>query len=392
MVDTATVNFEDTKTAFEWRNDNELKQTYALFAMMHSPGLVKFGTTMLNLAFQLNLPIKGIVKKTLFKQFCGGETIEDSNETIGILGNYNIGSILDYSIEGAQNDKSFDATEAEIISTILKAKKDENVPFSVFKLTGIAAVSLLEKVHSGELLSSEDETQWKKVVHRVENLCRTAYENDVRIFIDAEETWLQGPVDQLAYDMMVKYNKEKAIVYNTYQMYLHSKLDQLKSDLIKAQKEGFVLGVKLVRGAYMEKEGERAQKLNYPTPIQHTKEATDKDFNSALEFIMKNHKDFALCAGSHNEKSNSLLVTLINRYGIASNDPNFFFAQLFGMSDHISFNLSKVGFNVAKYLPYGPIKEALPYLFRRAEENTSVAGQANRELTLVSQELKRRKS
>ncbi|NME71384.1 proline dehydrogenase family protein [Flammeovirga aprica] len=391
MIDTSTVNFEDTKTAFEWRNDNELKQTYALFAMMHSPALVKVGTTTLNLAFKLNLPIKGIVKKTLFKQFCGGETIEDSNDTIATLGNYNIGSILDYSVEGAQNDKSFDTTEAEIIETIKKASKDKNVPFSVFKLTGIAAVSLLEKVHAGEILSGEEEAQWAKVVKRVENLCQTAYDHDVRIFIDAEETWMQGPVDQLAYDMMVKYNKEKAIVYNTYQMYLHSKLGQLKSDLAKAQMEGFILGVKLVRGAYMEKEGERAKKMNYPTPVQHTKEATDRDFDKALEFIMENHKHFALCSGSHNEKSNQLLVDLMNRYNVSDNNPNFFFAQLFGMSDHISFNLSKAGFNVAKYLPYGPVKEALPYLFRRAEENTSVAGQAGRELTLVSNEIKRRK-
>ncbi|MBB6460867.1 proline dehydrogenase family protein [Flammeovirga kamogawensis] len=392
MVDTSTVNFENTQTAFAWRNNAELKQTYALFTMMHSPGLVKFGTSLLNMAFTLRLPIKTIVKMTLFKQFCGGETIEDSSETIDKLGSYHIGSILDYSVEGAQNDKSFDKTEAEIIKTIKKSAQDDNVPFSVFKLTGIAAVDLLEKVHAGEILSGEDELQWNKVVSRVKNLCKTAYDHNVRIFIDAEETWLQDPVDQLVYDMMRLYNKETAIVYNTYQMYLKSKLEQLKSDFEKAQEEGFILGVKLVRGAYMEKEGERAQKMNYPNPIQDTKEATDKDYNAAIAFIMENNSGFALCAGSHNEKSNHLLVELMNKYGIADNNVNFFFAQLFGMSDHISFNLSKAGYNVAKYLPYGPVKEALPYLFRRAEENTSVAGQASRELTLVSTEIKRRSS
>ncbi|OHX65681.1 proline dehydrogenase family protein [Flammeovirga pacifica] len=391
MVDTNTVNFQDTKTAFEWRNDIELKQTYALFAMMGSPSLVKVGTACLNFAFNINLPIKSLVKETLFKQFCGGETIEDSTQTIGLLGKYSIGSILDYSVEGAETDESFDHTVAEIIQTIEKSAEDNNIPFSVFKLTGIAKISLLEKINDGITLSVEEKDQWEKVVQRVELLCKTAFEKDVRIFIDAEETWMQGPVDQLALDMMRKYNKDKAIVYNTYQMYLHAKLKQLKNDLDIAQKDGFILGVKLVRGAYMEKEAERAEKLNYINPVQPSKEATDKDYDSALEFIMENHNAFALCAGSHNEQSNHLLVELLNRYGIKENHPNFFFAQLFGMSDHISFNLSKSGYNVAKYLPYGPVKEALPYLFRRAEENTSVAGQASRELTLVGEEIARRR-
>ncbi|NLR92641.1 proline dehydrogenase family protein [Flammeovirga agarivorans] len=390
MVDTSTVNFQDTKTAFEWRNDAELRKTYALFAMMGSPALVKLGTSALNFAFALRLPIKGIVKKTLFRQFCGGENIEDSANTIGVLGKYNIGSILDYSVEGAETDKSFDQTVEEILKTIEESSKDKNIPFSVFKLTGIAKISLLEKVHAKETLTTDEQEQWEKVVKRVELLCETAYQKDVRIFIDAEETWMQGPVDELALEMMRRFNKEKAIVYNTYQMYLHSKLAQLKEDFERAETEGFILGVKLVRGAYMEKEAARAQKMNYRNPVQPSKEATDKDYDAALEYIMENHKGFALCAGSHNEKSNLLLVELLNRYGITTDHPNFFFAQLFGMSDHISFNLSHAGYNVAKYLPYGPVKEALPYLFRRAEENTSVAGQASRELTLVQNELKRR--
>ncbi|MBB3696203.1 proline dehydrogenase family protein [Flammeovirga yaeyamensis] len=390
MVDTNTVNFKDTKTAFEWRNDNELKQTYALFAMMGSPNLVKLGTACLNLAFKVNLPIKSLVKKTLFKQFCGGETINDSIDTINTLGKFKIGSILDYSVEGAETDESFDHTVSEILQTIEKSSQEKHIPFSVFKLTGIAKISLLEKVHAGETLTSEEKIDWDKVVERVELLCATAYKKDVRIFIDAEETWMQGPVDELAFRMMKKYNKEKAIVYNTYQMYLHAKLAQLKVDFENAQKDGYILGVKLVRGAYMEKEGERAQKMGYENPVQPSKEATDKDYDAALNFIMDNHKGFALCAGSHNEESNLLLVDLMNKYGISSTDTNYFFAQLFGMSDHISFNLSKKGYNVAKYLPYGPVKEALPYLFRRAEENTSVAGQASRELTLVKDEINRR--
>ncbi|MEH0156117.1 proline dehydrogenase family protein [Limibacter armeniacum] len=391
MVKNAQLSFTDTQIAFSSKSDSELMKTYALFASMDYPSLVKVGTFLISGAFKINLPIKPLVKHTLFTQFCGGESIKDCQNTIEKLGEYKIGTILDYSVEGAHNDKSFNETEKEIILTIQKAATSKHVPFSVFKVTGIAPVPLLEKVQAGEALSEKEQETWDKAQERVDHLCRSAYEHGVRIFIDAEETWIQKVIDDLAMDMMRKYNKEEAIVYNTYQMYLHAKLEQLKGDLEVAKTEGFKLGVKLVRGAYMEKEAKRAAEMGYQNPIQPSKEACDNDYNAALKLIVENHNHFALCAGTHNEKSSMYLAELMSKMGISESNKDFYFAQLYGMSDHISYNLSNSGYNVAKYVPYGPVKEVMPYLFRRAEENTSIAGQSSREFMLVKQEMKRRK-
>lgn len=391
QVSNLGISFEDTETAFSFKSNFELKRSYMLFASMNYPWLVKLGTRSIKTAFSLGLPIKSVVKQTLFAHFCGGEDIEDCTKTIKVLGDHNIGTVLDYSVEGEKSERGFDETEKETIETIYKAASSPNMPFCVFKVTGIASTPLLEKVQEGKELTAQEAEALLRVKQRVDHICQTAYKKRVRIFIDAEETWIQEPIDQFAEEMMSKYNKEQPIVYNTYQMYLHAKYAQLEQDLQKAKDGNYFLGVKLVRGAYMEKERKRAEKKDYPSPIQPDKASSDRDFNKALEFCVANRDRIALCAGTHNEDSSLYLAQLMTKNNIKSNDTNFYFAQLFGMSDHISFNLAKAGFNVAKYVPYGPVKAVIPYLFRRADENTSVAGQSSREFMLIEKEMKRRK-
>ncbi|MGB0525169.1 MAG: proline dehydrogenase family protein [Flammeovirgaceae bacterium] len=385
------ISFEDTQTAFSLKSDLELKRSYMLFATMNYPWLVKMGTSSIKTAFAVGLPIKSILRQTLFAHFCGGEDIEDCTKTIKLLAEHNIGTVLDYSVEGEKTEKGFDITEKETLETIYKAAESPSMPFCVFKVTGIASTPLLEKVQRGDVLTPEEEKAWQRAKQRVDTICQTAYKKRVRIFIDAEETWIQGTIDAFAEEMMTKYNKELPIVYNTYQMYLSAKYAQLEADLQKAKDRNYFLGAKLVRGAYMEKERKRAEKKGYPSPIQPDKASSDRDFNKALAFCVANRDKIALVAGTHNEESSLYLTKLLAENNIKSNDANFYFAQLFGMSDHISFNLAKAGYNVAKYVPYGPVKAVIPYLFRRAEENTSVAGQSSREFTLIQKEMKRRR-
>ncbi|MCS6821618.1 MAG: proline dehydrogenase family protein [Microscillaceae bacterium] len=387
-----SLSFEDTSIAFSAKSDWELKKTYWLFSIMNQNWLVKVGTSLIKTAFSLRLPITWVVKQTIFEQFCGGESIEDCQKTIDKLHQYGIGTILDYSVEGEKNEASFEATTQEILRTIEKAAQQPNsIPFCVFKVTGIAPFNLLEKIQAQQPLNPDEETAWQKVKQRVNTLCQTAYQKNVRIFMDAEESWIQKTIDSLAYDMMRLYNKEKAIVYNTYQFYCHATLQNYKQAIEMAQKEGFWLGAKLVRGAYMEKERKRAKEKGYSDPIQPNKISTDTDFDEALHWSISHLDHVAICAGTHNEYSSKLLTQLMQKKGISPNDKRVFFAQLLGMSDHISYNLAKAGYNVAKYVPYGPVKAVMPYLFRRAEENTSVAGQASREYLLVKAEVKRRK-
>ncbi|GAB4332467.1 MAG: proline dehydrogenase family protein [Flammeovirgaceae bacterium] len=387
----AEVNFDNTEIAFASKNDSQLRKQYWLFSMMNNPSLVSIGTSLVKMAFSLHLPVKTIVKHTVFEHFCGGENIADCENTIRSLSHQHVGTILDYSVEGAENDESFDHTEKEIIATIHKASHSSDIPFSVFKVTGLATVDLLAKVQEKKPLSDIEKQAFAKVRHRVDNICKTAYQKKVKILIDAEETWIQDVIDELAYEMMEKYNKEQPIVYNTYQMYVAKKLEQLKEAYYHASMKNYFLGVKIVRGAYMEKERERAKKMGYPDPIQPNKEATDRDFDAGLHFCVQNHKRIAICAGTHNEYSSYLLTVLMEKYKIPKNHPHFHFAQLYGMSDHISYNLSAKGYNVAKYVPYGPVEKVMPYLIRRAEENTSVAGQSSREFSLVQKEVNRRK-
>ncbi len=386
------ITFDNTEIAFKSKTDKDLIRAYWLFKIIANPSVVKFGKWFTNLALKLNLPIDGIIKKTIFKQFCGGETIEDCEQTIEDLSKYNIGTILDYSVEGKTEEIDFEKTTDEIIATILKAKDNPAIPFAVFKVTGIATFSILEKANSLENELTEIEKKaYLGIIKRVERICTKAHENNVPVFIDAEETWIQDSIDRIALAMIRKFNKDKAIVFNTLQMYRHDRIAFLNNLINETRQGDYHYGIKLVRGAYMEKERERAALMNYNSPIQTTKENSDKDYNFALEIICENIDCLALCAGTHNEESSEYLTSLIDRFSIDKKSERIYFAQLLGMSDHISYNLSAQNLRVAKYVPYGPIKEVLPYLLRRADENTSVAGQTSRELSLLISEKNRRK-
>jgi proline dehydrogenase len=383
-------SFENTEIAFQSKSNSQLKRAYLLFKIISFPIIVKIGKILTPIALKLHLPIKGLIKSTIFSQFCGGESISECSSTINNLGKYGVGTILDYSVEGQESLEEVENTVNEIIKTIERGANDPNIPFAVFKVTGVASFSLLEKVSLDIPLSEKEQKEFLEIEERVERICQRAYACNLPVFIDAEESWIQKAIDDLAFKMMCKFNSERAIVYNTIQMYRWDRLKFLKTSLDEAKNHSLVYGVKLVRGAYMEKERLRAEKLDYKSPIQETKEDTDNDFNAALEFICENNTYFALCAGTHNEESSMLLTHLMEKQGVSTTNNRFYFAQLLGMSDHISFNLANAKYNVAKYVPYGPVKEVLPYLLRRADENTSVAGQTGRELSLIQKEKKRR--
>jgi len=392
MIQQTAISFEDTATAFAHKNDVELQRSYWLFKSMNYRILVRPGTLLTNLLLRLRIPfIRKMVKQTLFGQFCGGETPEECNLAISKLSNAGVGTILDYAVEGATTEIGYDATERETLANIKKASLSLDIPFCVFKVTGLAPTPILAKLHANQPLTDAETAAFERVKARVDRICQAAYENGVRLFIDAEESWIQQPVDEMVYEMMAKYNQERVIVYNTYQMYLKRKDADLRRAYQLAVRDRFYLGAKLVRGAYMEKERERAEQKGYPDPIHPNKDATDTAFDKALKFCMQHKQRIAICAGTHNEYSNYYLTVLMNKYNVANNDPNVFYAQLYGMSDNISMNLSSQGYNVAKYVPYGPVEAVLPYLFRRAEENTAIAGQSSREFELVNRELKRRK-
>ncbi|MCA6435162.1 MAG: proline dehydrogenase family protein [Bacteroidota bacterium] len=382
------ISFENTENAFKAKSNTELKRSYWLFKLIGNPLLVNMGAALGPLS--LKIGFKGLIKNTIFKQFVGGENINDCGHAITQLSKYNIGTILDYSVEGKESEKDFDNCLEETLTTIKKAKGDKNIPFCVFKVTGLARFDLLVKVSDGTSLSDEEKTEWKRVENRVAQICEAAAQANQALFIDAEESWIQPAIDLLANKNMAKHNKEKVIVYNTYQLYRHDRLNYLKETHKEAIQSGFKVGAKLVRGAYMEKERKRAEEMKYPSPIQVTKQNSDKDYNDALTFCIENINDMAICAGTHNENSSLHLAKLMDQKKIATNDERIYFSQLYGMSDHISYNLSLNNYNVAKYVPYGPVNEVLPYLIRRAQENTSVKGQTGRELNLILKEKKRR--
>jgi proline dehydrogenase len=385
--------FENTETAFASKTNAALKKAYRLFYFINHQPWVKAGTRLTTIALKLKLPIHWILKKTVFHQFCGGESMEDCQKVMQQLATFGIGTILDYSVEGQKTEKGLEKTAQEIIKTIeFAAQHRDNVPFAVFKTTGIISLEILEKKQSNIPLHSSETQAWQQGYQRFARICETAFQHQVRLLIDAEETWIQEVIDELVYEMMSKYNQQQAIIYNTYQLYTREALPHLQSAFQKAQEVGYFLGAKLVRGAYMEKERLRAEKLAYSDPIHPNKESTDTDFNLALAFCVMHYSQIALCVGSHNEYSHLYLMELMQKQAIPTHHPHFYFAQLYGMSDHISYNLAKEGYQVAKYLPYGALKEVIPYLFRRAEENTSVAGQSSRELMLIKKELKRRKN
>jgi len=385
-----TLSFENTEIAFKHASNADLNRAYWLFKAINNNFLVKIGPGMTNFAMNIGLPIKGIIKATIFKQFCGGETIAECDATIKNLYSGGVGTILDYSVEGEDEEHVFDATRDEIIRTIERATGDPAIPITVFKVTGVGRFGLLEKLDTGTELTEAEEQEWQKVQARVQAICQKAYQAGIPVMIDAEESWIQLTIDRLALSMMRRHNKDKAIIFNTYQLYRHDKLALLKVDFDVARTEEFYLGVKIVRGAYMEKERKRATEMGYESPIQPDKASADRDYDDALRFCIEHVNHIATVAGTHNEASCRLLADLLNQLNIPHNHPHVYFSQLLGMSDNLSFNLANAGYNVVKYVPYGPVKAVMPYLFRRAQENTAIAGQMSRELNLIIKEKKRR--
>ena len=385
-------SFENIQVAFASKSDKTLKKMYLIFSILNNNWLSKFGVSLATWALRLHLPVKWLIKETIYEQFCGGESIADSSLTIKGLNRYGIGAILDYSVEGEDDEESFDSTRDEILRTIAHAGTAEGIPFSVFKVTGLGDARIMTKIQRKEPLSSKEQASFERTKQRVHELFQTAYQAKVKILVDGEETWFQDVIDQLAEEGMAKYNRETAIVYNTYQMYRRDMLRNLKNAHHHAVTQGYFLGAKLVRGAYMEKEADRADRLGYANPIHPSKDDTDQAYNDALKFCINNKQRVFLVSGTHNELSNIILPELMSLHGMKPDDERVYFAQLYGMSDHISYNLAEAGYNVAKYVPYGPVKAVMPYLARRAAENTSVAGQSSRELTLIKKEFARRKA
>lgn len=385
-----TLSFDNTEIAFRYRNNKELKRARFLFSSMSSPVLTKIGTTFTKLAISWHLPIKGIIKNTIYKQFCGGETIEETVATAKILEPYNVGIALDYGVEGKEGEDEFDRAVPQFIKTIEYAATQHNIPFIPIKITGFARFALLEKLHAGGVLSNTEIGEWQRVEKRISAICAAAAAKDLMILIDAEESWIQQPVDDLADSMMVQFNTGKVVIFNTFQMYRHDRLIFLQQSLEKATRDNYLLGAKIVRGAYMEKERKRAAEKGYPSPIQPDKQSTDKDYNEAIAFCLEHLDRLAVFIGTHNEHSCQEAARIMQQKAIAPSNDHVYFSQLYGMSDNITFNLADAGFHVSKYLPYGPVEDVIPYLLRRAQENTSVAGQTGRELSLIEKEMKRR--
>ena len=382
----------NTKNGFTLKSNFELRKAYLLFKIISNKTLTNIGKTALEISLKLRLPILFIVKGTVFKQFCSGETLKESFNTVERLNNKNVKSYLHYSVEGLENEDSYDLSLNEVLDSIKFVAEKQILDFTVFKPTAIANSLILEKISRGDSLNDNEQTLYQRAYERFNKICELAFNKDVKILVDAEESWIQDAIDQIVLDMMIKFNKKRAIVFNTSQMYRHDRLEYLKT-LYKAAKErNFNIGIKLVRGAYIEKENKRAKKNNYQSPICNSKDLTDQNFNNGASFILSNLDLFSLFSGTHNEESFYKIIEIMNSKGINKDDSNIWFGQLYGMSDNITFNLASEGFNVIKYLPYGPIKEVIPYLIRRAEENTSVKGQTSRELELIKKELKRRNS
>lgn len=407
MNSSSVISFENTENAFAYKSDKELRRAQILFKSMSYQWLVKLGTRLTPWVIRIGLPVKGLIRKTIFKQFVGGETLEQTAAVAKKLGKYNVQVILDYGVEGGNNEEAFDRATDEFIRVINYAGTQGNIPFMSIKVTGIARFGLLEKLdlsaeqNAGSLmkrftkaletLTTGEKNEWQKIQDRLSRICKTAVEKNVGVFIDAEETWIQDPVDVMTILMMEQFNKNKPVVYNTLQLYRHDRLQFLKYSYEAALQRNFMLGAKLVRGAYMERERRRAGQMNYPSPIQPDKAATDTDFNDAIRFCIDHLDRIALVVASHNEYSNLYTTQLLQQKGLPLHHPNVHLSQLFGMSDNITFNLAIAGCNVSKYLPFGPIKDVIPYLMRRAQENTSVKGQTGRELKLIKKEIKRRR-
>lgn len=385
--------FNNTEIAFSLKNNAELNRAYFLFKMISKPTLVKIGSSLAHFAIKYKLPVEGMIRKTVFDHFCGGVNEEDCLSVVDKMYTKKVCSVLDYSVEGKESEEQFDAALAMTLKTIEFAKEREAIPFAVFKPTGVGRFYLFEKKGENKLFTPEEQIEWNKIVDRFNTICKAAYEKNVLLLIDAEHSWMQDAADELVLDMMRKYNKEKAIVFNTAQTYRWDRFDYIKKIHQIALTEGFHIGLKVVRGAYMEVERERAQQKGYRSPICATKAETDETFNKSVSYMLANlDNKMALYAGTHNEESSYMMMRLMQENNISHNDKRMWFGQLYGMSDNISYNLANHDYNVSKYLPFGPVFDVVPYLIRRAEENTSVAGQTNRELSLIEAEVNRRRA
>lgn len=392
------LSLDNTQNAFAYKSNADLRKARFLFTVIQNPLVVSLATSVTPFLMKSGLPINGLIRSTIFKQFVGGETLEDSARVTKQLGAYGVQVILDYGVEAKEGEENFDNVADKIIEAVEFAATQKNVPYVSVKLTGLASLNLLEtlneapRLRSGIHDSESQNAEWERVRERMFAICDIANEKGVGILLDAEETWIQDPIDRLAFELMGVYNKGKVVVYNTYQLYREDRLHFLKLSYKLAVEGNFLLGAKLVRGAYMEKERERAIAMNYPSPIHIDKEATDRDFDAAALFCLEHKETISLILASHNEQSNLLTAQKMIELGMSNNDERVHFSQLFGMSDHISFNMALENYNVSKYLPFGPIQEVIPYLMRRAQENSSVNGQTNRELLLIRKELARRKA
>lgn len=383
--------FDNTQKAFVLKTDAALERAYALFRMISSESLVKIGTNLTKMALNMHLPVEGLIRATVFDHFCGGVNEQDAMKVVKSLQSVGVRSVLDYSVEGKEEQAQFDATKDKVLSLIEFSTEKASMPFAVFKPTGLGRFKIWEASAQGSLQGPLLE-EWNRVVQRYDDLASAAERNNLMLLIDAEESWMQDGADALCTQMMFRYNKNQPVVFNTLQCYRHDRLDYLKELHLQAKAKGIKLGFKVVRGAYMEKENQRALNMGYSTPICRDKQHTDEVFDSVVAYILKNIDDISLFVGSHNEESTLKALELMEQHGIEKDDQRVWFGQLYGMSDHITYNLSDQGYNVAKYIPFGPVKDVMPYLIRRAEENTSVAGQTSRELELLKKELKRRKS
>lgn len=384
--------FDNTEIAFRLKSDSELERAYFLFKMIANEPLVRIGTAVTNFALKAHLPVQGLIRATVFDHFCGGVDEEDCLPVIErMYAKGKVSAVLDYSVEGKESEEQFDHALDKVMEILNFVDQKEAIPFGVFKPTGFGRFALWQKKSEGMSLSEAEQREWQRIEDRFDKVCKKAYDSDEPLLIDGEESWMQDAADDLVTKMMRKYNKKKAIVYNTLQLYRHDRKAYLENLHQQAKTEGFKVGVKIVRGAYMEKENDRAEEKGYPTLICSGKAATDENFDNTLQYILENLEDISVFIGTHNENSCYHAIELMKQLGIAKDDPRVWLGQLYGMSDHISFNLAAAGYNVAKYLPFGPVRDVMPYLIRRAEENTSVAGQTTRELHLLTKERKRRK-
>jgi proline dehydrogenase len=402
------ISFDNSEYAFAYKTDRQLKNAHFLFSAMGKPWLVNLGLKLTPLAIKWRLPFTTpVIRNTIFQQFVGGETLEETSAVAKKLGEYNVQVILDYGVEGGDDgEHGFDHATEEFIRVIDYAATQPNIPFMSIKVTGFSRFALLTKIDglmntaegtlmkrylaAVEKLPGNEKEEWHRVRVRLMRICEVAAEKKIGVLVDAEETWIQDPVDALTILMMDTFNKPQVVVYNTIQLYRHDRFKFLRDSYEAAAERNFVLGAKLVRGAYMEKERLRATEMNYPSPIQPDKESTDRDYDDAVKFSIEHLDIIAVIIASHNEQSNLRATELLQQKNIPLHHPHVHFSQLYGMSDNITFNLAKAGCSVSKYLPFGPIKDVIPYLMRRAQENSSVGGQTGRELGLIRKELARR--